>query len=393
MTRRPGSRWTSGPGPPAARSRRRRCRANSTRQRIDKQATAQVLVAEGSACWAAIRRGQAVAVFEAAWDVVRRSGVINAWDAPVFPWLRHGPAAASGKRCPQYRPQLRGALLKQAEASGPPGPAGDPQVPERSAAHAARTRLAGRPAWRRRAGPGGSSTTACRWHSSRGACTSPPRRGSNAGWSVSRSVGRAPTTTCSAERSETAELEADFKPEDSSDADRRPATLSLVDRFDTVLEAGREIASGLSREAIFRKVQERGRARCSAGKPARSCRCRSPRRRRRRGGVPGSGVSGNAPRGRPALGVLVDRAVQPARRVICTEAVEAEAERRARRAGGPLGDLHADLRAQQPAACFAVTHRQMSRLFGDDDSGWPISLRPLRAPRWRMPPGSPPCSG
>ena len=36
----------------------------------------------------------------------------------------------------------------------------------------------------------------------------------------------------------------------------KPTTLSLADRFDTVLDAGRRIASALSREAIFQAIQE-----------------------------------------------------------------------------------------------------------------------------------------
>src|SRR5262249_22584954 len=36
----------------------------------------------------------------------------------------------------------------------------------------------------------------------------------------------------------------------------RTATLSLVDRFDTVLDAGRRIASALSRRTIFKEVRE-----------------------------------------------------------------------------------------------------------------------------------------
>src|SRR6185295_14714049 len=36
----------------------------------------------------------------------------------------------------------------------------------------------------------------------------------------------------------------------------RTATLSLVDRFDTVLDAGRRIASALSRKTIFKEVRE-----------------------------------------------------------------------------------------------------------------------------------------
>src|SRR5205823_1553470 len=36
----------------------------------------------------------------------------------------------------------------------------------------------------------------------------------------------------------------------------KPTTLSLVDRFDTVLDAGRRIASALSRDTIFKEVRE-----------------------------------------------------------------------------------------------------------------------------------------
>ena len=40
------------------------------------------------------------------------------------------------------------------------------------------------------------------------------------------------------------------------EAREKPATLSLVDRFDTVLDAGRRIASALSRKTIFAEVRD-----------------------------------------------------------------------------------------------------------------------------------------
>src|SRR5213079_3052196 len=53
-------------------------------------------------------------------------------------------------------------------------------------------------------------------------------------------------------------LGADWILDGASAATRpvEPATLSLVDRFDTVLDAGRRIASALSRDAIFAAVRE-----------------------------------------------------------------------------------------------------------------------------------------
>jgi signal transduction histidine kinase len=52
------------------------------------------------------------------------------------------------------------------------------------------------------------------------------------------------------------EAASDDRDEDSSASDSIPPTLSLIDRFDTVLETGRQIASALSREAIFAAVQQ-----------------------------------------------------------------------------------------------------------------------------------------
>src|SRR5207244_244324 len=51
-----------------------------------------------------------------------------------------------------------------------------------------------------------------------------------------------------------AALEAGVK--ETAAADDKPVTLSLVDRFDTVLDAGRRIASALSREATFAAARE-----------------------------------------------------------------------------------------------------------------------------------------
>ena len=54
-------------------------------------------------------------------------------------------------------------------------------------------------------------------------------------------------------------LGADFALDEVTEEEIAPektATLSLVDRFDTVLDAGRRIASALSRETIFKEVRE-----------------------------------------------------------------------------------------------------------------------------------------
>jgi two-component system sensor kinase len=57
------------------------------RPRDDKQATAQVLVAEGVRLLGAARPADAAEVLQRAWEVVQQSGVVNAWVAPVLPWL------------------------------------------------------------------------------------------------------------------------------------------------------------------------------------------------------------------------------------------------------------------------------------------------------------------
>src|SRR5438477_12284999 len=54
-------------------------------------------------------------------------------------------------------------------------------------------------------------------------------------------------------------LGADFALDEATTQQAAPtktATLSLVDRFDTVLDAGRRIASALSRKTIFKEVRE-----------------------------------------------------------------------------------------------------------------------------------------
>jgi two-component system sensor kinase len=51
-------------------------------------------------------------------------------------------------------------------------------------------------------------------------------------------------------------LEAERDAGSKTESAERPATLSLADRFDTVLDAGRQIASALTRERIFDAVRE-----------------------------------------------------------------------------------------------------------------------------------------
>ena len=78
------------------------------------QAIAQVLVAEGVRLLGGDRFAEAIAVLQQACATVRRSGVINAWDAPAFPWL----ATALRRQLESLPPSAtteRRALLRDAE--------------------------------------------------------------------------------------------------------------------------------------------------------------------------------------------------------------------------------------------------------------------------------------
>ncbi len=140
-------------------------------------------------------------------------------------------------------------------------------------------------------------------------------------------------------------------------APAKPATLSLVDRFDTVLDAGRRIASALSRDVIFQEVRD------AAQRLLRGERCLLLQLREDAAGEELTMVAGDLEteysRG------MADRALATGRVVVFSEG---EAEEEGALLAGVRSALCAPLFVRnKPVGCFYVDHRHVSGLFGEDE--------------------------
>ncbi len=137
----------------------------------------------------------------------------------------------------------------------------------------------------------------------------------------------------------------------------KTATLSLVDRFDTVLDSGRKIASALSRDMIFKEVRD------AARQLLRGERCLLLR------------LQGDDARADIATGVgelTTEYSDYMANRAIGSEEVVVlkpgqAGEEVALLAGVRSALCVAIFERGKPAGCFYVDHRQVSGLFGDDE--------------------------
>jgi two-component system sensor kinase len=138
----------------------------------------------------------------------------------------------------------------------------------------------------------------------------------------------------------------------------KSATLSLVDRFDTVLDAGRRIASALSKQAIFKEVRD------SANRLLRGERCLMLPVGGESGGEDPAGLDGE---GGEYGRVLAGRALAVGRAVVFAEG-QAGADGETAVLAGVRSALCAPIYARgQPAGCFYADHQHVGGLFGEDE--------------------------
>jgi two-component system sensor kinase len=353
------------------------------RIRDDKQATVQVLVAEGVRLLGADRAKDAAEVLQRAWEVVQESGVINAWVAPVLPWLTTA-LRRHAQTLDQHTPLERQALLHRAE-----------RIARRALRITRKFRndlphtlrelallAAMRGKLRRAERLFNQSLLVARKQGARYEYAQTllhrGQVGREAGWShADQDVREA--------RNDIAQLQSGLKEKDeeSSDSIHRLATLSLVDRFDTVLESGRKIASALSAGSIFAEVrdaalrllrgeqcvivplpaiEEEGPDHESAGTEE-EVRVSSPKRVQ----PEGTELNGDSRRigGRGAA--LVERALREKGTVVFSEDPETEPSD-ILDALGVRSALCTPIYVRgRPAACFYTTHGQITGLFAEDE--------------------------
>ena len=325
------------------------------RTRRDTQGTTQVLLADGVRLMAAAQYQQAAERFSHALVIAKKAGIINAYVAPNLAWL------ATALRCqaeeqPSFAPWNRNILLFHAEVA---------------ARHALRTAR-----WLQNDLPHalreyarilairGDTRRASRFFEKSLAVAQ--RQGARyehaqtllAYGRLLQEMGR-PEADSHVAAAEAALREIVLSDKDVSDGERDSATptLSLADRFDTVLKSGRRIAASHSRAMVFAEVHN------AALRLLRSEHCLVLEATRENGRELFTPVAGSTPSAFNRA--MLDRAILAGRAVAFSDAA-CEFER------GSLAEEHSTLCAPifvrgRTDACLYVAHYQTQCRFGEDE--------------------------
>lgn len=225
------------------------------RTRHDAQGTAQVLLAEGVRWMGAKDHARAAIAFESALNRAQAAGVMNAYVTPNVAWLATA-FRSQAQRLSNHTPWQRKKLLRQASKAAWRavwlGLRFRNDLP-----HALRE-LAVVLALRGFRWPINCILALSQYVAKRqGAAYEYAQTmrvrgqiGRELGWSSAEETSRrAESLICNFSR-------ADEKKHSSTGEETRPASLSVIDRFDVVLDAGRKIASALSTQAVLAEVGE-----------------------------------------------------------------------------------------------------------------------------------------
>ncbi|MEA2827503.1 MAG: hypothetical protein QOG43_1942 [Actinomycetota bacterium] len=236
-------------------------RARLEERNDDAHTAAEVHVAEGVRLLGHGHCERAVAVLEEAAAIVRRAGLRQEYVAPVLPWLATAQRSQAEAMSP-YRANRRRALLRQAARTARRGWR-VARFYKNNAPHALRERglvesLQGHDGRARRL--------------LRRSLAAAEVQGARYEAALSRlALARIDRTPVDPERPESAIADAEvavsaFLPPSTADPDAEaeaparspvtPATLSLADRFSTLLDVGRHIASAPSPAAVFAAVRQ-----------------------------------------------------------------------------------------------------------------------------------------
>ncbi len=340
--------------------------AELQRPRHDAQATTQVLQAQGVYLLGHGRTPEAAATFEQAWRVARDAKIANVWTAPILSWLATALRQEAEKQT-NLTPGTRQDLLRRARSAARRG-LRVARTFQNDLPHALRecglvAAMQGQVGRARKdlneslavAERQGAKFEHAQTLLARG------RVGLELGWPG------AEADVASAQQA-LRSLGADFALDGGSPdvAILKPATLSLADRFETVLDAGRRIASALSRSDIFAAV------RAAALRLLRGERCFVLQLR----------TTGTADDPTPVgedLTMVSGEVEGEYSRVMAEQAVAAGqvqvfAPERAVEGGetallaGVRSALCAPIFVRgRPAGCFFVEHRHVAGLFGEDE--------------------------
>ncbi|MBV9124793.1 MAG: AAA family ATPase, partial [Planctomycetes bacterium] len=327
------------------------------RPRGDVQSTAHVLQAEGVRLLGEGRHAEAAAVFQKGWDQCRQAGVKNAYTLPLLAWLATA-LRLQAEAVPAWVPNQRLALLRRARATARQGLRWARRY-QNDLPHCLRecgllAALAGKPRRARRLLD--QSLDVARRQAARfehaQTLLARGRLGLYLGWPNAA----ADVTTA---RQALRALGADFALDQNAAGEAAPATLALADRFATVLEAGRHIASALSREAIYAAVRE------AALRLLRGERClilKIVREGEREDLTTVSGeVDGDYSR------AMAHKALATGRIIVFLEGMTGDASESVLMAGVRSALCAPFSMRGQATGCIYVTHRQVGGLFGEEE--------------------------
>jgi len=325
----------------------------------DVQRSAQVLAAKGTWLLYNGSAEEAGEVFEQAQELVQRAGVKNAWVAPLLPWqataLRHVLERRS-----ELTPDRRTALLRRA-CRVARSALRIARSFQNELSHALRENalLAAMQGRYRRARRFFEQSLAV--SERQGAIyehaqtlLARGRVGQELGWrNAAQEIAEAKLILG------TLEAAVRSKGAPGTGTPHAPVTLSLADRFDTVLDSGRRIASALSRDAIFIAVRE------AALKLLRSERCVLLKIDGEPGEEDVTLASGELPS--DFSRTMVRRALAAGRAVAFVDGGadnSSESVLLARIRSALCAPIFVRGRA---ICCFYVSHRQVAGLFGEDE--------------------------
>ncbi len=367
------------------------------RKRHDAQATVQVMVAEAVRLLGIDEPRAAAEVLNRACRIARAGGVRNAYVLPAWAWLATA-LRQEVEQAPHYTPGRRrkllsrmGAVLQEGLRMARTFPNDLPHLLREKAmlmAMRGRTRAS-----RRLFDQSVQTAERLGFRYDRElAIQLRGQVGLELGWpAAERDLSGSESALCRLRSG----IEEDD--DDSSDSHKMATTLSLMDRFETLVEAGRKIAAALSRDAVFVEVRDaalrllRGETYLiirvsSAGNAGGGATIEEADARTSNKAPIGNKETEVAPSisaGLPSIAPaefehdlvpdaadrgLVRRALMERRTIVASPDDDEEAVQRTFDPGGEKSALCTPIFVRRrPTACFLVTHRHLTNLFGEDE--------------------------
>jgi two-component system sensor kinase len=333
-------------------------RTELNRDRNDPQTSAQVLLAEGVRLFYAERLEEAAKALERAYQVADKAGIRHAWVAAILPWLatvRRRQVVQVTNRTPAAKRKFMKLAKRAARSARLMAWLFNNELPHALRESALLRAMQGKTRAAKKLFDR-SVALAVRQQARYEQALSLRARGE-----IGKEVG---WPTADQDLSLAGEMLREIvSPVEAVDEDLaavpKPTTLSLVDRFETVLEAGREIAAALSQETIFTSVRE------AAKRLLRGETCLLVELQR-----PGDLSSFTISQGDSELNIsraILELAFETRRPVATAEAMSADASESII-LSGVRSTLCAPILIRREVASFLyVTHREVVGLFGEDE--------------------------